>query len=80
MSVDVKAIETHDQIQHTGLQNRWSQLVMGIICMAMVANLQYGGCARGRPGGRPQAWTPAPQSSIAATKSKWRSTFPYDIC
>ena len=26
----------------SGLKNRWSQLVMGIICMAMVANLQYG--------------------------------------
>lgn len=28
--------------QHTGLQHRWVQLVIGIICMAMVANLQYG--------------------------------------
>ncbi|MBV8743141.1 MAG: oxalate/formate MFS antiporter, partial [Sinobacteraceae bacterium] len=42
MSVDVKAIEAHDPMQNTGLRNRWSQLVMGIICMAMVANLQYG--------------------------------------
>jgi MFS transporter, OFA family, oxalate/formate antiporter len=25
-----------------GLQGRWAQLVIGIICMAMVANLQYG--------------------------------------
>ena len=24
------------------LTHRWTQLVMGIICMAMVANLQYG--------------------------------------
>ena len=29
-------------VQLTGLKNRWAQLVMGIICMAMVANLQYG--------------------------------------
>src|SRR5579864_5937713 len=29
-------------MKNTGLKNRWSQLVMGIICMAMVANLQYG--------------------------------------
>jgi OFA family oxalate/formate antiporter-like MFS transporter len=29
-------------MKNTGLQNRWAQLVMGIICMAMVANLQYG--------------------------------------
>ncbi len=42
MSVDVKAIEAHDPMQNTGLRSRWSQLVMGIICMAMVANLQYG--------------------------------------
>lgn len=35
-------IETHDPMKNTGLQNRWAQLVMGIICMAMVANLQYG--------------------------------------
>ena len=26
----------------SGLQNRWVQLIIGIICMAMVANLQYG--------------------------------------
>ena len=36
------ATQTHDPMQNTGLKNRWSQLVMGIICMAMVANLQYG--------------------------------------
>ncbi|HEX3396581.1 MAG TPA: oxalate/formate MFS antiporter [Steroidobacteraceae bacterium] len=35
-------IETHDPMKNTGLKNRWAQLVMGIICMAMVANLQYG--------------------------------------
>jgi OFA family oxalate/formate antiporter-like MFS transporter len=29
-------------MKNTGLKNRWAQLVMGIICMAMVANLQYG--------------------------------------
>src|SRR5579872_6132271 len=28
--------------QQTGLEHRWMQLVIGIICMAMVANLQYG--------------------------------------
>lgn len=26
----------------TGLHNRWVQLVLGIICMVMIANLQYG--------------------------------------
>ena len=24
------------------MRSRWSQLVLGILCMAMVANLQYG--------------------------------------
>lgn len=28
--------------QATGFRNRWVQLVTGIVCMAMVANLQYG--------------------------------------
>ena len=28
--------------RQTGLEHRWMQLVIGIICMAMVANLQYG--------------------------------------
>ncbi|MDE2137170.1 MAG: oxalate/formate MFS antiporter, partial [Gammaproteobacteria bacterium] len=28
--------------QQTGTQRRWTQLVIGIVCMAMVANLQYG--------------------------------------
>ena len=27
-------------VDHPG--RRWSQLVMGIVCMAMIANLQYG--------------------------------------
>jgi MFS transporter, OFA family, oxalate/formate antiporter len=26
----------------TGLRNRWVQLVLGIVCMVMIANLQYG--------------------------------------
>jgi OFA family oxalate/formate antiporter-like MFS transporter len=34
MSVDTTA--------NAGMKNRWAQLVIGIICMAMVANLQYG--------------------------------------
>ena len=35
---------THDTINATAKPNanRWIQLVMGIICMAMIANLQYG--------------------------------------
>jgi OFA family oxalate/formate antiporter-like MFS transporter len=40
--IDVSATQTQDPIHYTGVKNRWSQLVIGIICMAMVANLQYG--------------------------------------
>jgi MFS transporter, OFA family, oxalate/formate antiporter len=38
--IDVNATET--RAIPTGLKHRWVQLVLGIICMAMVANLQYG--------------------------------------
>ncbi|HTB29042.1 MAG TPA: oxalate/formate MFS antiporter [Steroidobacteraceae bacterium] len=38
----MNAAQIEAPIQHTGLKNRWAQLVVGIICMAMVANLQYG--------------------------------------
>ncbi len=38
----MSSAETKAPIQQTGSTNRWAQLVMGIICMAMVANLQYG--------------------------------------
>jgi OFA family oxalate/formate antiporter-like MFS transporter len=42
MSVDLTANATHEQLNQSGMRNRWAQLVVGIICMAMVANLQYG--------------------------------------
>jgi OFA family oxalate/formate antiporter-like MFS transporter len=42
MSVDMTANAAKDQLHQSGLKNRWAQLVLGIICMAMVANLQYG--------------------------------------
>jgi OFA family oxalate/formate antiporter-like MFS transporter len=38
----MNAVQITTPIQQPGLKNRWAQLVMGIICMAMVANLQYG--------------------------------------
>ncbi len=38
----MNAAQISTPIQQPGLKNRWAQLVMGIICMAMVANLQYG--------------------------------------
>ncbi|HJU24776.1 MAG TPA: oxalate/formate MFS antiporter, partial [Casimicrobiaceae bacterium] len=38
----MNATRVQEPVQHTGLSNRWAQLVLGIICMAMIANLQYG--------------------------------------
>ncbi|HLX31116.1 MAG TPA: oxalate/formate MFS antiporter [Casimicrobiaceae bacterium] len=38
----MNATRALEPVQHTGLSNRWAQLIMGIICMAMIANLQYG--------------------------------------
>ena len=38
----MSAVRSEASIHQTGFRNRWAQLVMGIICMAMVANLQYG--------------------------------------
>jgi MFS transporter, OFA family, oxalate/formate antiporter len=42
-ATDANAIaSTSPVVQTGGLKHRWVQLVIGIICMAMVANLQYG--------------------------------------
>ena len=29
-------------VSTTGFRNRWAQLIIGLFCMALVANLQYG--------------------------------------
>jgi MFS transporter, OFA family, oxalate/formate antiporter len=50
---------SHDPMQNTGLKNRWAQLVMGIICMAMVANLQYGWTLFVNPMSEKFGWTKA---------------------
>jgi OFA family oxalate/formate antiporter-like MFS transporter len=42
-----------------GLRNRWVQLVIGIICMAMVANLQYGWTLFVNPMNERFGWTKA---------------------
>ncbi|HEY6456100.1 MAG TPA: hypothetical protein VIY90_12565, partial [Steroidobacteraceae bacterium] len=59
MSVDVKANQTGDPMQNTGVKNRWMQLVLGIICMAMVANLQYGWTLFVNPMHEKFGWTKA---------------------
>jgi OFA family oxalate/formate antiporter-like MFS transporter len=46
-------------MKNTGLKNRWAQLVMGIICMAMVANLQYGWTLFVNPMSEKFHWTKA---------------------
>ncbi len=41
---------------NSGLRNPWVQLVTGVICMAMIANLQYGWTVFVNPIGRAQGW------------------------
>ena len=41
------------------LQSRWGQLVLGIICMVMIANLQYGWTLFVLPIGQTQGWNRA---------------------
>src|SRR5712672_3829516 len=36
------ATESVDAVAHASEATRWGQLVFGIICMVMIANLQYG--------------------------------------
>ncbi len=56
-SVDVSAAET--RATPTGLKHRWSQLVIGIICMALIANLQYGWTLFVNPMSEKFGWTKA---------------------
>jgi MFS transporter, OFA family, oxalate/formate antiporter len=55
--VDVSASEP--RAMQTGLRHRWVQLVIGIICMAMVANLQYGWTLFVNPMSEKFGWTKA---------------------
>jgi len=45
--------------QYTGLKSRWTQLVIGIVCMAMIANLQYGWTLFVNPMHDKMGWTKA---------------------
>src|SRR5271165_770634 len=42
--------------EYRGLRNPWIQLVAGIVCMAMIANLQYGWTVFVDPIGAKQGW------------------------
>jgi OFA family oxalate/formate antiporter-like MFS transporter len=55
----VNATQVQYPTQYTGLKNRWAQLVMGIICMAMIANLQYGWTLFVNPMHDKMGWTKA---------------------
>ena len=55
----MNATQVQDLSQYTGLKNRWAQLVMGIICMAMIANLQYGWTLFVNPMHDKMGWTKA---------------------
>ncbi len=55
----MNATQTQDLTEYTGWRNRWSQLVIGIICMAMVANLQYGWTLFVNPIHEKMGWTKA---------------------
>jgi OFA family oxalate/formate antiporter-like MFS transporter len=55
----VNAAAEHDLAQYTGLRNRWVQLVLAIICMAMIANLQYGWTLFVNPMHDKMGWTSA---------------------
>ncbi len=56
MAVSGAAVGT---TEYTGLRNPWSQVVLGIICMAMVANYQYGWTVFVNPLAKEHAWTKA---------------------
>ncbi|HUW38001.1 MAG TPA: oxalate/formate MFS antiporter [Rhodocyclaceae bacterium] len=55
----MSATQTQDLTQYTGMKNRWMQLTMGIICMAMIANLQYGWTLFVNPMHDKMGWTKA---------------------
>ena len=55
----MNASQAQDLSQYTGLKNRWVQLTMGIICMAMIANLQYGWTLFVNPMHDKMGWTKA---------------------
>src|SRR5579885_2716982 len=56
MSTSGAAVET---TEYTGLRNPWVQVILGIICMAMVANYQYGWTVFVNPLAKEHGWTKA---------------------
>ena len=58
MSAQNKTV-SGSEIDSTKTRNRWVQLVLGIICMAMIANLQYGWTVFVNPMHDKMGWTKA---------------------
>lgn len=56
MTASGSAVET---TEYTGLKNPWVQVVLGIICMAMVANYQYGWTVFVNPMNAANGWSKA---------------------
>ena len=54
----MSAVTNHGVLEHAG-SRRWIQLVVGIVCMAMIANLQYGWTLFVGPLQAEQHWTRA---------------------
>ena len=50
---------TEDLAEYKGLKNPWVQVILGIICMAMVANYQYGWTAFVNPMNVANGWSKA---------------------
>ncbi len=48
-----------DYTEYTGIRNRWVQLVLAILCMTMIANLQYGWTLFVNPMHDKMGWTKA---------------------
>ena len=55
----MNASQVLDPVEYTGLKSRWAQLVLAIICMAMIANLQYGWTLFVNPMHDQTGWTKA---------------------
>ncbi|HSQ79892.1 MAG TPA: oxalate/formate MFS antiporter [Casimicrobiaceae bacterium] len=52
-------VQSQHLTRYTGLKSRWAQLTMGVVCMAMIANLQYGWTLFVNPMHDRMGWTKA---------------------
>ena len=57
--MDTTQVRTSSSVENRGLQNRWVQLALAILCMTMIANLQYGWTLFVNPMHDAMGWTKA---------------------